>query len=99
MSSLKLAGKQLSLIRSILHAYLPNATIWGFGSRVHQRNLKPFSDLDLVIYSPEVSENLLFRVQEAFDDSDLAISVDISRWSQLPLWLQRAIAEEHINIV
>ena len=36
-------------VLDILRRHLPGRTVWAFGSRVHGRRLKPFSDLDLAV--------------------------------------------------
>ncbi|MDX8406235.1 MAG: nucleotidyltransferase domain-containing protein [Mariprofundus sp.] len=49
-----------------------------FGSRVHGRGLKPFSDIDLVIMSKQpVPLEVLGELQEQFAESDLPYKVDI----------------------
>jgi predicted nucleotidyltransferase len=75
---LHLDDESLAIVQRILAEHLPGREVWAFGSRVHGRHLKPFSDLDLAIVdetrlSPEVRANL----QSAFAESDLRFRVDI----------------------
>ena len=87
---------ELSQVQAILAATVPRLAVWAYGSRVHRRHLKPFSDFDLVIFSEP--DNLVnsMEIQEIFDESDLPFTVDVSIWEQLPEWLQQQILKEHV---
>ena len=52
--SIELKTSELDLVRKILADTIPDLEVWAFGSRVHGRQLKEFSDLDLVV-SPKRS--------------------------------------------
>ncbi len=47
--ALHLTETQLDEVPAILERIVPEARVLAFGSRVHGRNLKSFSDLDLAI--------------------------------------------------
>ena len=49
MNELHLEPRHREMIEKLLQQYLPNETVWCFGSRVHGRGLKRYSDLDLVV--------------------------------------------------
>ena len=83
-------------IQSILIETVPRLTVWAYGSRVHLRHFKPFSDLDLVIFTEQDNPADSMKIQEIFDESDLPFTVDVSIWEQLPEWLQLQILEEHV---
>lgn len=77
-------SKDLVLVQAILQKYLPNHVIWAFGSRVHGRHLKPFSDLDLVIRTEQPLDLERYcELKEAFSESDLPFKVDIVDWASL----------------
>jgi predicted nucleotidyltransferase len=52
---------ELKLIKEILQRYVPEQTVWAFGSRVHGRQLKPFSDLDLAIITDNPLDTTLHQ--------------------------------------
>ncbi|MCK5243016.1 nucleotidyltransferase domain-containing protein [bacterium] len=76
--------QHLKLIKNILSHHLPDYEIWAFGSRVHGRQLKPFSDLDLVVKTESPLESsILFNLKEAFSESNLPIFVDVVDWAAI----------------
>ena len=84
------------MIEQMLQEFIPEANVWCFGSRVHGRGLKRFSDLDVVVRNDEDLHAELGKLRDAFEASDLPIKVDLSEWNQLPDWLKRAILKEHV---
>jgi predicted nucleotidyltransferase len=99
-SKLGLRLQDLEKIHAVLKKFLPGQKIWAFGSRVTGQQLKPFSDLDLVIMGDEVvSDEMLVRVQNAFEESDLPINVDLAVWKFLPQSLQAQIQKSHIELM
>lgn len=91
-----LEPRQMDLILSILNEWAQDCEIWAFGSRVHGRGLKPFSDLDLVLKSEKVlGTSYCQKLAEAFEESDLPFRVDVAEWSNLPDWLRTGIELEH----
>mgnify|MGYP003968440209 CR=1 FL=1 len=93
---LAIQPKELLQVQAILTKTVPRLTVWAYGSRAHRRNLKPFSDLDLVIFTEQDNPADSMEIQEIFDESDLPFTVDVSIWEQLPEWLQLQILEEHV---
>ena len=91
---------ELELVRQIMEAHIVDPEVWAFGSRVHGRNIKPFSDLDLVIMKPEkISALKLSELKDAFSESDLPFFVDVSCWHDLPSYLQEIIQGESQQIL
>ncbi|MGL5253949.1 MAG: nucleotidyltransferase family protein [Brevinema sp.] len=69
--------KELAIVQRILAEYLQGEEIRVFGSRITEKT-RPYSDLDLVIYSHQkLPYTLLAKMQEEFSDSDLPFPVDI----------------------
>ena len=93
---LAIQPKELSQVQAILIETVPRLTVWAYGSRVHRRHFKPFSDLDLVIFSKPDSSVDSMEIREIFDESDLPFTVDVSIWEQLPKWLHLQILKEHV---
>jgi len=88
--------KDLELVRDILQNYLPDFDVWAFGSRVHGENLKPFSDLDLVVITEQPLDSLLFaELKDAFADSPLPFKVDLLDWSTTNESFRQLINKEH----
>tara|TARA_A100001015_G_scaffold76584_1_gene84973 strand:+ start:3225 stop:3563 length:339 start_codon:yes stop_codon:yes gene_type:complete len=94
--SIELKTSELELVRKILADTIPNLEVWAFGSRVHRRKLKEFSDLDLVVFKAGDLILDLEVLRENLADSDLPFTVDVSSWAQLPDWLQQEILQEHV---
>ena len=94
--SIELKTSELELVRKILADTIPNLEVWVFGSRVHRRKLKEFSDLDLVVFTQQCQLLDLGVLRENLADSDLPFTVDVSSWAQLPDWLQQEILQDHV---
>jgi len=96
---LVLADHHLTEVQRILQQWTPDYEVWAFGSRVHQRGLKPFSDLDLVIITKTPLDTTHYsKLKEAFEESDLPIRVDIADWSLLNDTFKAIINKEHEKI-
>ena len=92
-----LAEHDLETVRSILRRHLPDdAKALVYGSRVHGRNLKTYSDLDVCLSWPSGSlpSELMTVLAREFEDSDLPIVVDIVDWSKLQPEFQAAISTD-----
>ena len=86
----------LRTVKKILAEQVPAYEVWAYGSRVHGRNLKPFSDLDLVVKAPEtLPPAKLGYLAEAFSESGLPFKVDISDWKSLTGEFQKKIEESY----
>jgi len=86
----------LAIVQDILKQYVPEYDVWAFGSRVHGRNLKKFSDLDLVIINDKPLKKLqLFNIKEALSESDLPIMVDVLAWSNIDETFKHIIQKEY----
>ena len=80
---LTLSSPELKIVQDILKKYIPNKTVYAFGSRVCGK-VKEFSDLDLVIIDQELLDvSIYVALKNAFDDSNLSIKVDIVEWVNL----------------
>ncbi len=74
---LHLTTAQLEIVRHILHTHVPHARVVAFGSRAHGTP-KPFSDLDLAVYSAEPLQlSTISKLRDAFSDSNLTFRVDL----------------------
>ena len=80
-------------IQRILTFWAPGVPAFAYGSRVHGRNLKPLSDVDICLKGETpVSEKLRWQLRDAFDISDLPMRVDLVDWHDLSPEFQARIA-------
>lgn len=86
MPGIKLKPEYLTMMRSLLAAYAPDAEVWAYGSRVNGEAHEA-SDLDLVVRNPDDltrPQKNIADLREAFKESDLPILVDVLDWARLP---------------
>jgi type I restriction enzyme S subunit len=82
---------------TLLKAFLPETTIWAFGSRMKFTS-KPESDLDLVAFIDPEQQSQLAELKDAFVESDLPFKVDILDWNVIPDSFKENIKKAYINI-
>lgn len=86
-----LSPHHLETVRKILAQYAPECEIRAFGSRVNS-TAKNYSDLDLaVLGSGKLGDDLLRRLREAFEESDLPFRVDVLDWHAVSPSFQKVI--------
>lgn len=91
-----LEPRHLKIVRGILKKQLPQCEVWVFGSRVHGRNLKPFSDLDLaVVVDKPLPAKIIAAVEYAFSESDLPFKVDLLDFFSASPKMRRLIRQSH----
>jgi len=93
-STLNMTPQQRQLVLALLQAYLPDATVWAYGSRV-KGTARPHSDLDLVVFATPQQQLAISDLKETFDQSDLPFRVDLFGWQELPASFHNAIAADH----
>ena len=93
--TLTLTPEQYREIQRLLKDYLPGVEAWAYGSRVTGA-AKPWSDLDLVVFSRAPQRNRVDALREAFDDSDLPFRVDLFEWDEMPESFKTNIERQHI---
>lgn len=82
--TLTIEPEHLALVREILRRHIPNREVRAFGSRVHGRGMRKFSDLDLVVMGDETLPLTLYaRLKHDFSESDLPFRVDVAEWREL----------------
>jgi predicted nucleotidyltransferase len=74
--ALVLEPKHLTMVRAILADVTPGQRVWAFGSRASGRHVWRFSDLDLA-FEGELTWRQRGALDEAFDESDLPMKVDL----------------------
>lgn len=97
---LHLPEPYLRMVQHILHTHLPEAEVWGYGSRVNG-DYYDASDLDLVVRQPDNlqrRQSNLGEVMEAFSDSHLPIMVQLVDWASIPASFHAEIAANYVVI-
>lgn len=88
--------RHLEIVRRILETLAPEYEVRAFGSRVSGRNLKPFSDLDLVIMTDSpLPPGRMTALVDAFSESNLPIKVDVVDWATTSEEFRRIIEREY----
>ncbi len=97
MNSIFIKPKHLAELRTIFSQYVPNATVWAYGSRV-QGDAHSGSDLDLAI-SPLKNENIdIATLKAALIESNIPFLLDIFEFHRLPKSFQDEIASYRVEI-
>jgi uncharacterized protein len=93
-----LQNRSLEIVRNLLIEHIPNTPVFVFGSRANGR-AKKFSDLDLLIHASHPLEfKKLAAMREAFEDSDLPITVDLVDWNACSETFRAMIAPQLVQI-
>ncbi|MDQ6989562.1 MAG: nucleotidyltransferase domain-containing protein [Mariprofundaceae bacterium] len=92
---MNISAAERELLWTMLQQWLPQHVVYAFGSRVHGRQLKPFSDLDLAIMSDTpIDIDVLCALREAFAESDLPYRVDVVDFATSSTYFQAKIKED-----
>ncbi|MCL2042931.1 MAG: nucleotidyltransferase domain-containing protein [Treponema sp.] len=81
-----------------LTKYLPHTSVWAHGSRV-TGEAKPWSDLDLVVFTGTQDTYQLSLLKEALEESNLSFRVELLEWDSLPDNFKTNITASHAVIV
>ena len=95
---LDISHRDKEILSSLLEYYLPNTVVWAYGSRI-TGNTKPWSDLDLVVFTGEEQKYQLSLLKEALEESNLTFRVDLMEWNGLPENFKKNIISSHTEIV
>lgn len=96
LEQLYLREKDFALLRGLLQQYLPNCTVWAYGSRVNG-SAHEGSDLDLAVFSPP-DRNAYLACIEAYQNSLISILIDWHIFEELPESFQHNIRQSYIVI-
>jgi predicted nucleotidyltransferase len=88
--------RHLSYLLEQLKLYIPDATVWAFGSRVKGSN-RTSSDLDLaVLCDKETAKKQLPKLNEVFIESNIPFKVQLLDFNRLPVNMQENIKEKYV---
>lgn len=91
--------KQLETIKRILKILETDYEVWAYGSRV-KGDAGKYSDLDLVVKGDgAVKQDVLFRLKNEFEISDLPFRVDILDWNRISDEFRKQILENYTVIL
>lgn len=78
---INLEPDELQRLKTILQKYIPDYTVYLFGSRVTP-NIKPYSDIDLAIMSQiSIPSMTMALLKNELAESDLPYKVDLVDWA------------------
>ena len=100
LNTLYLPEKYAVQVRKLLEKYIPEATVWAYGSRVRGDHYEA-SDLDLVARFPAEKKRDIFRlgvVREAFVESHVPIIVQIVDWDEIPESFKQEILAGYVVV-
>ena len=100
LNTLYLPEKYAVQVRKLLEKYIPEATVWAYGSRVRGDHYEA-SDLDLVARFPAEKKRDVFRlgvVREAFVESHVPIIVQIVDCDEIPESFKQEILAGYVVV-
>lgn len=94
-----LKTQYLEEVRQILAEHVPGCEVRAFGSRA-KWTAREFSDLDLAVVGDELLDwRLLGKLQNAFEESDLPITVDVLDWHATSESFRRVIDSDYTVVM
>ena len=91
--NINLDKKQFELLNRILTKYIPNKTVWAYGSRINGKAGER-SDLDLAVF--DCTSVQIMDLKDALEESELLISVDIMDWNNIPDSFKQNIKNQYV---
>ncbi|MBL7963601.1 MAG: nucleotidyltransferase domain-containing protein [Flavobacteriales bacterium] len=86
------------MVRKVLASVAPGVKAWAFGSRVNG-TAKRFSDLDLALYAGSAIDlRTMAELRNAFEESDLPISVDLLDLASTSPAFRKLIEKECVEL-
>ena len=94
---LDITSSQKGVLQALLKHYLPETTVWAYGSRV-TGNSHSASDLDLVAFTTQSQSAVISELREALEESNLPFRVDLFIWEQVPESFRKNIRSAYVVI-
>ena len=94
---LHLPQRYRRILEGLLREHVPEAEVWAYGSRVTGESHEE-SDLDLVVRGPELKplDDGFFKLQEAIEQVNIPILVQVHDWARLPESFQQDIERDYV---
>ena len=93
-----ISPRDKEILASLLERYLPNTAVWAYGSRVTGES-RPWSDLDLVVFTRPEQKYQLSLLKEALEESNLSFRLDLLEWDRLPDNFKTTISAFHTELI
>lgn len=100
MTRLFLEHEYLQQVRDVIKETYPEAVVWAYGSRVDgsEKTAHGGSDLDLCVVTFGEEDGDIFRLREAFNESNIPFLIDIFEYERLPQSFQEEINQKSVVI-
>ncbi len=96
MPKIDLRDDHLKIVSALLVEHVPECEVRAFGSRATW-TAKEFSDLDLaVVGEGKLEKKRIFRLEEAFEESDLPFRVDVLDWHAINPKFRSVIEKKYV---
>lgn len=93
-SEIQLTQRERNTIEKVMARFAGEiGTVKVYGSRA-RGNARRNSDIDLVVYPP-IRSSQMARLIDAFEESDLPFSVDLTSWESIESGALKTAIEEH----
>lgn len=90
MQTLDITPDQRKILLNLLNDYLPDVTVWAYGSRI-KGTARPQSDLDLAVFAAAEQKRAVAALKEALEESQLPFRVDLFVWDEIAKTFSRRI--------
>ncbi|MBX9916946.1 MAG: nucleotidyltransferase domain-containing protein [Nitrosomonas sp.] len=98
MQTLDITPDQRKILLDLLNDYLPDVTVWAYGSRI-KGTARPQSDLDLAVFAATEQKRAVAALKEALEESQLPFRVDLFVWDEIPVQFRENIQQAHMVLV
>lgn len=98
MQDIDIKPDQRKILLDLLHNYLPDVTVWAYGSRI-KGTARPQSDLDLAVFASAEQKRSVAALKEALEESQLPFRVDLFVWDEIPAQFRDNIQQAHVVLV
>jgi len=98
MQTLDITPDQRKILLDLLNDYLPDVTVWAYGSRI-KGTARPQSDLDLAVFAAAEQKRAVAALKEALEESQLPFRVDLFVWDEIPAQFRKNIQQAHMVLV
>jgi type I restriction enzyme S subunit len=98
MQMLDITPDQRKILLDLLNDYLPDVTVWAYGSRI-KGTARPQSDLDLAVFAAAEHKRAVAALKEALEESQLPFRVDLFVWDEIPVQFRENIQQAHMVLV
>jgi len=98
MQDIDITPDQRKILLDLLNDYLPDVTVWVYGSRI-KGTARPQSDLDLAVFASAEQKRAVAALKEALDESLLPFRVDLFVWDEIPAQFRENIQRAHVILI